>query len=182
MASEEIYTTFLSNDKTDALLHGHSYTAHPSGCAVAVKSVESMIEMDQNGTWNDFKKEWTGNTSSTGTSLQDTTNPEPLIWSNWSHTFLQQASRHKDVESAFAMGSVLAISLRDADGKGGYGSNAAKGLQVALREGDSAGLGEDAWNVHSRVLGNVLYLMVGQKSCVETVRELERRVLSGLDG
>lgn len=56
----------------------------------------------------------------------------------------------------------------------GYTSSAAKGLQQAL----AVGTGE--FNIHSRVLGNVLYLMASTTSSAESLRELEgvvRRVL-----
>lgn len=32
-------------------------------------------------------------------------------------------------------------------------------------------------NVHSRILGNVLYLMTSQRTALETVRQLEQRLL-----
>jgi dethiobiotin synthetase/adenosylmethionine--8-amino-7-oxononanoate aminotransferase len=77
------------------------------------------------------------------------------------------------VESVFAIGTVLSISLRDADG-GGYTSNAAKGLQQKLATGG------DQFNVHSRVLGNILYLMSSVTSKPENLREMERLLRSSL--
>lgn len=35
LSSEEIFSCFLDDKKENALLHGHSYTAHPVGCAAA---------------------------------------------------------------------------------------------------------------------------------------------------
>lgn len=40
VAREEIYRAFLSDDKAKALLHGHSFTANPLGCAAALASFE----------------------------------------------------------------------------------------------------------------------------------------------
>lgn len=40
LATEEIYRAFLSDSKADALLHGHSFTANPLGCAAALASLE----------------------------------------------------------------------------------------------------------------------------------------------
>lgn len=56
----------------------------------------------------------------------------------------------------------------------GYTSNAAKGLQAQLASG-----GEFA--VHSRVLGNVLYLMASLTSKTTTIRQLEEIVRKSLD-
>lgn len=39
-ASEEIYQAFLSEDRTRTFFHGHSYTANPLACAVALASLE----------------------------------------------------------------------------------------------------------------------------------------------
>jgi adenosylmethionine-8-amino-7-oxononanoate aminotransferase len=38
-ASEAIYDSFLSDDRSKAFFHGHSYTANPLGCAVAAASL-----------------------------------------------------------------------------------------------------------------------------------------------
>jgi adenosylmethionine-8-amino-7-oxononanoate aminotransferase len=39
-ATEEIYEAFFDDDRAKALLHGHSYTANPLGCAVAIASLD----------------------------------------------------------------------------------------------------------------------------------------------
>jgi adenosylmethionine-8-amino-7-oxononanoate aminotransferase len=38
--TEQIYESFLDDDRTKAFFHGHSYTANPLGCAVALASLE----------------------------------------------------------------------------------------------------------------------------------------------
>jgi dethiobiotin synthetase/adenosylmethionine--8-amino-7-oxononanoate aminotransferase len=35
LSSEEVFTAFLGEKRADALLHGHSYSAYPAGCAAA---------------------------------------------------------------------------------------------------------------------------------------------------
>jgi dethiobiotin synthetase/adenosylmethionine--8-amino-7-oxononanoate aminotransferase len=57
----------------------------------------------------------------------------------------------------------------------GYDSNAAHGLHKALLQST-----EHGWSIHSRVLGNVLYLMASLTTSVATVRDVESRVLEGL--
>lgn len=116
----------------------------------------------------------------------------------WSRDLLRDLSYADSVESVFALGTVLSISLRDAQGGGkfshedhfspdssrltcdlvpttlGYTSTAAKGLQQRLSAGGPQ------FNVHSRVLGNVLYLMSSITSKPETVRGLEELLRSAL--
>lgn len=43
-ATETIYEAFLSNDRTKTFYHGHSYTANPLACAVALESLKIFEE------------------------------------------------------------------------------------------------------------------------------------------
>lgn len=192
LASKEIFDAFLSCEKSDALLHGHSYTAHPIGCHVAKTSLRMMMEMENRGDWNSFQKLW----QTTRTSSKTTGHP---VWSHWSLKLIQDLSYAKNVESVFAIGSVFSISLHDETGQTGelrangsaakrsqslismlgYTSTAAKGLQQKLALGES---GLASFNVHSRVLGNVLYLMASMKSTPRDLSRIEsllRRALLG---
>jgi adenosylmethionine-8-amino-7-oxononanoate aminotransferase len=45
-ATEAIYETFLSDDRAKTFFHGHSYTANPLACAVAVASLDLLQETD----------------------------------------------------------------------------------------------------------------------------------------
>lgn len=170
LASNSVFEAFLSDDKSDALLHGHSYTAHPVGCQVALESLREMQQMEEQGKWDAFKMDgWV----SPGTSHSPESSPrsvnDSIVWSVWSHSFIDAVSHHSArVSGVWALGSVLAISLRS-EGSTGYKSSAALTLQARLREGYEEG----RWNVHSRVLGNVFYIMTGQKTTPAAVRELE---------
>ena len=46
LATEEIFASFLSQEPADAFLHGHSYTANPLACAVALESIRLFKEED----------------------------------------------------------------------------------------------------------------------------------------
>lgn len=168
VASQEIFETFSSSEKSDALLHGHSYTAHAVGCTVAVDSLRTMADMDTNGSWNQFKEDW-----NIKPVKSESWRGSSDVWSVWSRKLLQDLSCAESVESVFGIGTVLSISLRDAEG-GGYTSTAAKGLQQKLATGG------DQFNVHSRVLGNVLYLMSSVTSKPESLREMEDLLRSAL--
>ena len=188
MASEPIFEAALSSSKVDALLHGHSYTAHPVGCAVANSSLDQLTTLEEEGHWDAFKMDWSRG-KSFGSELMGAvkdavknakpggtagTNPEaPLpIWSTWSHAFVSAVSHATDrVEGVWALGTVLSIHFRDSEGSG-YTSDAAVSVQRELLEGADA----SGWNIHSRVLGNVLYLMTSQVSSEDDVRMWERRL------
>jgi len=45
-ATENVYEAFLSEDRERAFFHGHSYTANPLACAVAIASLELFRETD----------------------------------------------------------------------------------------------------------------------------------------
>lgn len=165
-ASESIFEAFLSEDKSDALLHGHSYTAHAIGCAVANQSLNTMMKMDKTGNWSHFKKDWHS------TSSASTENGQSGAWSMWSQSFVTQVSHKANVDSVLALGSVLAISLKDADGAG-YASTAATGFRDSLLKGTP----EQDFVIHSRVLGNVLYLMAAMTTTKQTLAGVEQRVL-----
>ncbi|KAF5020011.1 hypothetical protein F66182_7976 [Fusarium sp. NRRL 66182] len=156
MASESIFEAFKSDDKSDALLHGHSYTAHAVGCQVAVESVGEMQGMESRGAWRWAEDDWA--------------EPGSQAWSVWSREFVNKMSHNPQVLGVWALGSVLAISLRDEDGVG-YKSLAAKKLQTHLREGTGS------WNAHSRVLGNVFYVMAGQRTSQQSIGELQGLLL-----
>lgn len=114
VASEEIFDAFSSPEKSDALLHGHSYTAHAVGCTVAVDSLKTMAKLDTDGSWDAYRADWRSSSPATATAEAST----PDVWSVWSHGLLQDLSSTKSVESVFAIGTVLSISLRDAAGGG----------------------------------------------------------------
>ena len=46
VATGEVYEAFLSDDRTKTFFHGHSFTANPLACAVAVASLDLFQEHD----------------------------------------------------------------------------------------------------------------------------------------
>lgn len=106
-ASQDIFEAFLSDEKADALLHGHSYTAHAIGCTVAVDSLNTMIDMESSGKWKSFQKDWAADDVS-----------KKGCWSVWSKDFVIEASNKAEVAGVFAIGSVLALTMKDSAGGG----------------------------------------------------------------
>lgn len=172
LASEDIFGAFSSPDKTDALLHGHSYTAHPIGCQVAIESLREMKAMEGRGDWDWAKSQgWKDRTTPAD-------NGDAEVWSSWPRELVEELSRRTArVDGVWALGSVLAIHLRDASGTG-YTSNAAQGLKEALSQWTEGAGG--SWNVQSRVLGSVLYVMASQKTTEKSIRQITELLLESL--
>lgn len=165
LASENIFETFLSDHKEDALLHGHSYTAHPVGCKVALESLKTYKELEKSG-WNVFKHQWKDSDVVSKTT--------PFIWTVWSPSFLEQLSYLPKVENVFGLGTVLAITLKD-DTVSGYASDATLNLQRDLLK-----IGSHGWSINTRGLGNVLYVMASQTTTKELILKVELRILNSL--
>jgi dethiobiotin synthetase/adenosylmethionine--8-amino-7-oxononanoate aminotransferase len=188
-ASESIFEAFWGDEKSEALLHGHSYTAHAVGCHIANTSLDAVREVEGSGGWQGFKQEWNkdernGTTTSEGASL----------WSMWSKDFVYSVSKHSRVDFVNALGSVLAVSLKDSAGSGkssyilslsirrltaydlGYTSSASVGLRDALLHKASG----SSIKIHSRILGNVIYLMASMTAKPEHLADVEKAFLEKL--
>ena len=48
LSSEEVFDAFRGSEKTDALLHGHSYSAHAIGCAAACAALDIFADAATN--------------------------------------------------------------------------------------------------------------------------------------
>jgi len=117
LASQSIFNTFLGDGKADALLHGHSYTAHPIGCHVANTSLAEMKTLYESEQWRTFHSAWDRNRS--GDAEEESASKAPTkTWSMWSQKLVTELSHHPNVDHVIALGSVLAVSLKDHSGSG----------------------------------------------------------------
>lgn len=116
IASDSIFEAFLGTEKSDALLHGHSYTAHAVGCEVAKTTLQLMSSMEKGEEWQRHRRDWVHETEEV--SPAQSKSDASCIFSSWSKAFVTNISHAEDVESVFALGSVLAINLRDNDAAG----------------------------------------------------------------
>ncbi|GAA5989054.1 hypothetical protein JCM10908_006286 [Rhodotorula pacifica] len=173
LASDAVFRSFWSDKKVDALLHGHSYTAHAIGCGVANKTLEILDRMDEQGAFEGPKRDWAAGSSST-------LPPPPAVWSKWSSEFVDRVSGHDKVEGVMALGCVLAIHLRAADGSG-YQSTASESILKRLRHGSGVAAAEEEMQLHARPLGNVIYFMSSLNSPEETLRRVEEQVYAAID-
>ncbi|KAG6831488.1 hypothetical protein H0H87_005055 [Tephrocybe sp. NHM501043] len=183
MAREGVFRAFWGPGKEEALLHGHSYSAHAVGCEVAVETLGQIAKMarEQEGPWVEARGMW-----GAPPPLDADAQGEKSVWSFWDPGFVRRLSEAESVEEVMTLGCVLAI--RVADTKGGYTSHAAQELLAPLADLHRASDAEDAraaatqapggapYSVHYRTLGNVAYFMTSLNTRAEVVREVEDRI------
>lgn len=130
-ASDSIFQAFWGDEKSEALLHGHSYTAHPIGSHVANTSLDTMQQFYHGSRWYQYRRNWKEKQSNASlTKPENEEKPWKLhrrspddkthLWSFWSKEFVLGLSQHKRVDHVNALGSVLAVSLKDESGAGKF--------------------------------------------------------------
>uniref|UniRef100_A0A0D3GXX9 Adenosylmethionine-8-amino-7-oxononanoate aminotransferase n=1 Tax=Oryza barthii TaxID=65489 RepID=A0A0D3GXX9_9ORYZ len=150
LATEPIFEAFRSDSKLTALLHGHSYTAHPMGCTAAVKAIQ-----------------WYKDPSTNSNIDLDRMKLKEL----WDGVLVNHLSSLPNVKRVVSLGTLCAIELKAEGSDAGYASLYASSLIRQLREED---------NIYARPLGNVIYLMCGpcttQDSCTRQLAKVHRRL------
>ncbi|KPI39781.1 Bifunctional dethiobiotin synthetase/7,8-diamino-pelargonic acid aminotransferase, mitochondrial [Cyphellophora attinorum] len=187
-ASDAIFRAFYSSEKPDALLHGHSYTAHPIGCSVANWSLKKMEELDASETseWNKFRAAWsspasrTSSDASTGSeSVESTHSAGPSHWSVFPPSLLDTLSHHPLLSGVWSLGTVLALTMAPtSSGSGGYASNATASLQSRLLTTLDPTTGQ---GIHARVLGDVIYVMTSLTTTKESADRVGKLLLRALE-
>ncbi len=90
VTTDKIYNKFLSDEKTKALLHGHSYTGNPLACAVACASLDI------------FKK------AATWKSIE--------LICNMNLEFSERIKDNKNIHEIRQCGTILALELKTGEG------------------------------------------------------------------
>ncbi|KAI9614632.1 hypothetical protein H4Q26_009015 [Puccinia striiformis f. sp. tritici PST-130] len=171
LAREEIFDAFRGDGPVSALLHGHSYTAHPLGCSVAHTGLKIYEAMDSKGSWDSAKRSW----------MAEIDPPSKAdIWSFWGQSFVQQLTEFPEVEGAMALGTVLAIYLKDRANSPGYTSCAAKEFLSRLQSSQLNGDEEIPMGLHARPLGNVAYLISSLNTPSETLEVIQSAILKSV--
>ena len=136
LATEDVYSAFYGPGKEQGLLHGHSYTAYPMGCAVAAKALSLYKDAGKNP-------------NLIGSSGKESaSSPALSLGELWDEDKLKEMSKLSNVRRVIGQGCVLAVEL-EVEGDGGYSSNAAREVVMRLRN----------HSIQARPLGNVVYLM-----------------------
>jgi bifunctional dethiobiotin synthetase / adenosylmethionine---8-amino-7-oxononanoate aminotransferase len=110
LANDAIYQAFMGDTKAEALLHGHSYTAHPIGCEVANEALDLLEKLSEGDHWALARRNWQTSGKST---LHET---PPVVWSFWDPSFTKKLSMNPKIEEVMTLGTVLAFRLRDSAG------------------------------------------------------------------
>ncbi len=107
LANENCFQCFIGDSLSSALLHGHSYTANPVGCSVAVEALDEAQES------KNFNRE---------------TNSLSIAWNE---KLINEISCLSNIERVFALGSIFAFELKDE--KPDYISTRSKNIVNALK-------------------------------------------------
>ena len=158
--------------------------APAAAAAAASSSSSSSAKIEGAGSWDVYRDLWkppsTTTTSSSSISHSIPTSNHPFSFFS-PHT-LTRLSHSPKISSVIALGTVLAITLRDMAGSGsgsGYSSNAAVELQKILLLPRETATGE-VGGIHCRILGDVLYVMTSLTTKREVVEGLEGRLVEVL--
>lgn len=157
VTTEEIFDSFYGPGKPQALLHGHSYTAYPIGCAVAAQALKVYTDETMNP-----------NLPSSSSSSSSTKSKSIRLNEFWDETILKRLSALDSVERIISIGCVFAMELKVPDGgPTGYASNIAKDVVLKLRK----------YGIQARPIGNVLYLMASPTTPRESCDRMLRAVV-----
>ncbi|KAG9292508.1 hypothetical protein G9A89_001581 [Geosiphon pyriformis] len=156
LTTESIFEKFSSPEKTDALLHGHSYTAHPIGCWVANTSINEYEKMNELIKCSPFNN-----------------------GSVWDKKTVECISNLPIVKGVISLGVLLAITLEDLNSQG-YASNEAQKIVQKLRSLGSSTASRDSpsnFGILARPLGNVVYVIASQISTRESLDRIEKLLI-----
>ena len=103
LATERVFQAFNSQSKVDALLHGHSYTAHAVGCQVANATLDMIETLSHQDAWQRARRKWE----------RDARPGSAAVWSFWDPGFVHSVSKLDVVDEAMALGTVLVIKFKD---------------------------------------------------------------------
>ena len=95
LATEDVFNTFLGDSKAEALLHGHSYTAHPVGCVASIHALDTYAKLFENDDI-DYKKAY------------------------FDEETVAALSEMPSVQESMSMGTILAVTIEPHSGGGGY--------------------------------------------------------------
>ncbi|KAG6330680.1 hypothetical protein ID866_8408 [Astraeus odoratus] len=158
LASDQVFRAFESQSKADALLHGHSYTAHPIGCQVANKTLDFIDDLARGESWKVTQAKWSPSPDS-----------KFPMWSFWDPAFVHSISRLGLVDEVMTLGTLFTIKF-NGDNEG-YVSHCARELLQSINAPNGASFG-----VHFRTLGNIAYFMTSLNTPRETIEVLQSRI------
>ena len=108
---------------------------------MANTSLREMETLKRSYAWKDFRRGWeteAGRKEGEGEgemawSMKRREGPRNKTWSMWRKTLVEWLSYHPAVDHVVALGSVLAVSLRDSEGSGEWSLGAVRGIMGSGR-------------------------------------------------
>ncbi|KAG9126465.1 hypothetical protein FRC07_003316 [Ceratobasidium sp. 392] len=180
LATNSIFSAFNypGAQKVDALLHGHSYTAHPVGCAVANAAIDEMRLETQGPAWQEAKQNCTGGLYSWGAPSRQGGDGKAFegAWTMWDPVFVHEVSKEPKIEHTMSLGTVFAMTLRDPE----RGYQAATGPQFIVSVQRQLLESGSDYGLNARVLGNVIYFMGSLNTGRDVLKVIEGAVLGAL--
>ena len=143
LATDAVFDAFRGATKPEALLHGHSYSAHAIGCSAACAALDLYADPARNPNWVPARDDG----GDGGVDLGAQPPRAGALRELWDEEAVRQISRMPSVERAIAIGTVFAAAVRTASR--GYASTATRELVRRLQ----------AHGIRARPLGNVVYMM-----------------------
>jgi dethiobiotin synthetase/adenosylmethionine--8-amino-7-oxononanoate aminotransferase len=113
LASSSVFEAFLGEEKAMALLHGHSYTAYPTGCAVALKSLDLLEGALRHDDWKKAREAWATAGHTENKSFRHTGEIEQSPCSLWSVDFVRDLSQRPGIKKVMTLGTVLGFEVED---------------------------------------------------------------------
>ena len=113
LASDDVFRAFEGTAKTEALLHGHSYTAYAVGCEVANETLDRLERLTCGDAWNSARAAWQAISEEKENESDGIDENSTAVWSLWSPQFVDALSRLEIVDRVMTLGTVLAFKVAD---------------------------------------------------------------------
>ena len=113
LASDDVFRAFEGTSKTEALLHGHSYTAYAVGCEVANEALDRIERLACGDAWNSARAAWKASSETEETNSDGIDENKIAVWSLWSPQFVDVLSRLEIIDRVMTLGTVLAFKVAD---------------------------------------------------------------------
>jgi len=163
LAREEVFKAFEGPSKVEALLHGHSYTAHPIGCQASVAALDIYCDKTSN-------PNYPGHEGSQRAQEARGDLGKAKLTDLWDEDMAATISLDPKVRRVLPLGTVFAVEMNAEDA--GYGSTASASVVKSLR----------SQGIFARPLGNVVYLMAAPTTTKSECRKLLAKLMSTLRG
>ncbi|KAI0297260.1 onanonoxo-7-onima-8-eninoihtemlysoneda [Multifurca ochricompacta] len=115
LASDDVFRAFEGTSKTEALLHGHSYTAYAIGCEIANETLDQLEGLARGDSWKAAQVAWKAERGEKEMEKETVVDGDRAVWSLWSPQFVDALSKLGIIDQVMSLGTVLAFKVTDND-------------------------------------------------------------------